>query len=150
MKIKLLTTLALLAGVLCYGQSKDKIVYVFSDAVERTVDSCIRKSGGPVPGFQFYLVLEADSSLYSLTIGKYTKSEQKNILPWIKQTNRYMIVSDRSIPLIFDHDFKFGARWNDKIGEFGHRDDNIIRVNLLLHGTTIFFDHAGKIVRLVD
>ena len=150
MKRNFISVIAIIASTLCFGQSKEKIVYVFPDSVEICLDSCIGKIEESGLDFQFYLLLESDSSLYRLSIGRYTKGEANNILPWIKQSNRYAVVNNRSLPLIFDYDLNFSTKWGDKIGNFKEREGEVSRVKLLLHGITIFFNNYGKIVKVID
>lgn len=124
------------------AQKNDQIKYVLPDNVETFIDSSIRAQKG---SSAFYFLLNKDS-VYSISIGSYSKKDEKNILKWVKQTNRFLIVNKKVYPLIFDYDLKF-ATVDSNIGEFGKREGNIKRVSLMLHGITIFFKSDGTIIK---
>jgi len=124
------------------AQKNDQIKYVLPDNVETFIDSSIRARKA---SSAFYFLLNKDS-VYSISIGSYNKKDEKNILKWVKQTNRFLIVNKKVYPLIFDYDLKF-ATVDSNIGEFGKREGNIKRVSLMLHGLTIFFKSDGTIIK---
>lgn len=127
------------------AQKSNQIMYILPDNVETLLDSCIKKAENSQT--QFYFLLRRDT-VYNITIGKYNKKEKKNILKWVTQSNRYIVVNKKTHPLIFDYDLKFAAVDNNNIGEFGSREGNIKRANLILHGVTIYFKSDGDIVRI--
>lgn len=127
------------------AQKNNQIRYILPDQVEVLLDSCINKLKKSET--QFYFLLKKDS-LYSITIGRYNNKEAKNILKWVKQSNRYIVINAKIYPLIFDHDLKFAAVDNNNIGEFGKREGNIKRANLILHSITIFFKSDGNIIKI--
>lgn len=143
MRKTLMILLFLFLAIPSMAQKNNQIKYVLPDTVETFLDSCIKKQEGGKTWI--YFLLKKDT-LYSITIGKYSTKEKKNILQWVKQTNRYILINKVSYPLIFDYDLRFGAI-DDNIGEFGSRDDNVKRVNLILHGTTIYFKSDGSVVQ---
>jgi hypothetical protein len=61
-------------------------------------------------------------------------------------TNRYCLINQRKVPLIFDYDFKFSASDLDKIGCIGGRDENVLRTVLLLDGYSITFNSSCNYV----
>ena len=125
------------------AQKNNQIRYILPDDVEVFLDSCIKKSESK--GTQFYFLLKKDTT-YNITIGRYSKKEKKNILKWIKQSNRNVVVNEKAYPLIVDYDLKFAAI-DDNIGKFGDREGNVKRASLLLHGVTVFFTADGNIIR---
>lgn len=126
------------------AQKSNQIRYILPDNVEVFLDSCIKKSESN--GTQFYFLLKKDTT-YNITIGRYSKKEKKNILKWIKQSNRYIVVNEKIYPLIFDYDLKFAAVDNNNIGEFGSREGNVKRASLMLHGVTVYFKSDGSIIK---
>lgn len=127
------------------AQKTNQIRYVLPDDVEIFLDSCIKKSTNKETQFYFLLNKEKDT-VYNITIGRYSKKEKKNILKWIKQSNRCIVVNEKMYPLIFDYDLKFAAVDNN-IGEFGSREGNIKRASLMLHGVTVYFKSDGSILK---
>ena len=74
------------------------------------------------------------------------RSEKKNILKWVLQSNRYVIVNKKSYPLVLDYDLKFGSIDNNNIGNFGVRDGQVKKASLIIDGTTIYFKGDGAIM----
>ena len=127
------------------AQKCSQIKYVLPDNVEVVLDSCVKSVGKEKQNF--YFVLRKDTS-YNITIGMFNKSEGKNILKWIRQSNRYVVINDKTYPLIFDYDFEFGAIESNNIGDFPSREGNIKRVSLIVHGLTVYFSPNGNILRM--
>lgn len=150
MKRIILESVALLTSVVCFSQHPGKIKYIFPDAVETKIDSCLGSLEQADRHFHFYLLLTTDSAKYDLTISRYTEEESKNISPWVKETNRWAVINKRLIPLIFDYDMKFSTHYPDRIGSFGNRDGEVIRSRIIIEGTTISFDRYGNIVKQVN
>ena len=127
------------------AQHSEHINYVFPDSVEIFIDSCIRKADNREA--KFYLLLTRDT-VYKITIAEYNTKDEKNILKWVKQSNRCAVINNRSFPIIFDYDLKFAAIDPANIGELGKREGNIKRVSLMLHGITVSFKQDGTIIKI--
>lgn len=126
------------------AQRKNQIQFILPDSVEVFLNDYINKVQDGKS--QFYFLFQKDTA-FSITVGRYTKKEKKNILKWIPQSNRYVVVNTKNYPVIFDYDLKFAAVDPNNIGEFGRREGNIKRAHPLLHGITVFFNGSGDIIR---
>lgn len=143
MKKYIIVLIVLVQSTVLMAQKNNQIKYILPDAVEVLLDSCVKNIANEK--VNFYFLLKKDST-YNITIGKYSKREKKSILRWIKQSNRFVVINSKSYPLIFDYDLKFAVIDDSNIGEFGIREGNTKRVNLILHGFTIYFTADGNIV----
>ena len=143
MKQIIISKILILCLLYCSAQPKaEKIKYIFSDAVEMKIDSVLKGMERNNKGYFFYLVLREDSSIYNITICNYLKKDLKSIPGLIKLTNRYAVVNARMVPLIFDYDFKFSSP-SDNLSTFKHRDDQIVRSNLLSECPVVYFNSRG-------
>lgn len=149
MKIKILMVAFVLGCSQALAQKDDKVVikYFFPDKVEMLIDSCIHSYKSEMLNFYFLL---AKDSAYSITIGKYDWKERGNLLSWINQTNRYVVVNSEKYPLLFDYDLTFAGIDLNNVGTFGNREGNIKRAKLLLHGLTIIFNSEGEVVKVIN
>jgi hypothetical protein len=130
----------------CLAQSRsEKITYIFSDTVEITLDSVLNSLSKNTNDVLFFLYLRKDSSNFNASVVSYRKKEEKNLSRLVKQTNRFAIINQRLVPVIFDYDYLFTSPSND-IGSFGHRDNQIVRSRLLTHGPVIIFSARGNLV----
>jgi hypothetical protein len=136
---------SILFTITCAGQSRgEKILYVFSDAVEARLDSSLSAWQKP-KDLLFFLYLREDSSIYSVAIGDHPKKAYKSLYRLVKRTNRFAVVNKRLVPLIFDYDYLFSSP-SDDISSFGHRDEQIVRSALLMHGPIIYFNARGNLL----
>jgi hypothetical protein len=145
MKRNILLLLLVLIAITSYSQKRKPIVYIVPDKVEIMLDSCIQFYSKR--DFDFYFILEKDS-LYNITVASYQKNEAKRLIKWVKQSNRRIVINNKTYPLIFDYDFKFGVK-DDNIGVFKNRDSNIRRSRVISHGITIMFDSWGDYVKMI-
>lgn len=137
----------LLVTIAAKAQKKNNAIqYVLPDRVELLLDSCIKKSEGQT---KFFFIIRKDS-LYNISIVRYKKNEERNLIKWVEQTNRYLRIADKIYPLLFDYDFALGAIDNNNIGEFKNRDDNVKRISLINHGLIICFNLEGSILKVLN
>lgn len=123
MKKYMVISLFFLKSIL--GMTQDNTIdFVFPDNVETVLDSCLNRFEAINSNYRFYFLLEKNAECYCITIAKYTGDDERNLLKWVKQTNRFAVVNKRTIPVFFDYDLKWGAIDQNR-GEFNKRDDNV-------------------------
>lgn len=63
---------------------------------------------------------------------------------WANFSNRYVVVNNKKIPLVFDYDLIWSTKKTENIGSFGKRDGEILRTKIIYDGYNITFDRYGK------
>ncbi|MBV6429834.1 MAG: hypothetical protein KIPDCIKN_04410 [Haliscomenobacter sp.] len=133
-----------LTGNFVQAQSRDSILYIFSDQVERKIFSRIEKYPDD---YSFIIWLsEPKKNLFSVDIMAYLTRDGFSI-EWHNASNRYAVINQYRVPILLDFDFKFSTRDSQNISSFGKRDENIKRTLLMTHSRLIYFDENGKIVK---
>ncbi|MCD2425098.1 hypothetical protein LQ567_20095 [Niabella pedocola] len=140
----LLVLLFFFQGTVLVAQTDDKIRYILPNSVEKYLDSSINIMSGKE--YKFYFLFKKDAH-FNITMGRYNKTEEKNVLQWVRKTNRFVLINKSIYPLIFDYDLTFAAIDNN-IGLFGDRDGNVKKVSLILHGASIYFKADGTIIKM--
>lgn len=145
---KILANTFLLCIIYITGFAQKKsIKYIFSDAVEIKLDSIANSFVKAGKDIRIYLVLQKNATGYTISVCHYKKSEKNNIPKAVKITNRYAIINDRLIPVIFDYDFFFSSPSKD-ISVFKNRDDQIVRSSFLNHGPVLTINSKGNFIRI--
>lgn len=125
------------------AKEKDSILYVLCDSVECKLAKEILnypENNNFIIVFVFSNIIDDSKQLYRISITELKKTDR------LLSTNRYCLINQRKIPLIFDYDFKFSASDLGKIGCFGSRDENVLRTILLLDGYSITFNSSCNYV----
>lgn len=123
------------------------ISYILPDSVELKIK---RHISGLKSGYDasIYFLLEKDSSdIYSLTVVPFSRDDKESpVLQWVKETTRSILVDTTRYPLLLDYDFKFGTPTPDEVGEIGHREGNVKKIQLIAHRYTVHFKMNGRVV----
>jgi hypothetical protein len=126
----------------CYtivrAQEKDSIIYIFPDKVEQLLYDYIKTYINEDADSLVFHLQNNENNTYTLFVGGALNSDD-----WHKNTNRFIMINDRSYPLIFDYDSLFGAVKKNMIGKFGEREGNVLRSLFIIEGYNITFDKYG-------
>ncbi len=119
----------------------DRIIYVFPDSVEIGVNQYFLQVQEYRPNVNFnhfcgYLDRGESVDIYKLVIFEY-KNEQTpkddKVVRRVDKSNRYFVVNNRFIPLVFESDFDFGSVGPiSNTGEMGDRYMNFFKFILIL------------------
>ncbi|GAA4142730.1 hypothetical protein GCM10022216_23970 [Sphingobacterium kyonggiense] len=136
------------------GQNVDSIVYVLHfDSVETKVDQHLRALERGDGKIMFWGYLGRCNEGFKLVIcnNMYNKDSENNFLSELKSnTNRFLLIDNRKIPLIFDYDSIFSTPKISSIGGLGQREGNVLRNRFILDCFTIVFNEYGKIVQIIN
>jgi hypothetical protein len=129
------------------AQIKDSILYVLSDEVEENVFEYMTKVD-TLGDFKYYAIFKnlKENDNYVLYVG-FTAIDRDYYF-YAKNTNRFLVVGYRKIPLFFDYDELFATSDNNNIGAFRRGEGFIRRLSILLESDcySIVFDENGKII----
>ncbi|MCF0071480.1 hypothetical protein LZD49_13445 [Dyadobacter sp. CY261] len=127
---KIFLIILLLVSVDTFSQKG--IEYTFPKEVTDSLTSFINQNSFK----KHYIVMDKTSpSIYNIMVLPLQKVNR-----YIKQTNRYVKVNKKKIPIIFMTDTDFFSKG---IGVRG----GIIRTAVMYHGFTIHFNYSGEILR---
>lgn len=136
----------LLEGFYVMSQTGKKIIYVLPDSVEVLISEHINSDNKR--NSNFFCFLQKRSEYNIVTIISY-KRDRKLLTDWVVNSNRYVIINNRYLPVLIDYDFEFGTIQPDSIGAFGSRDDGYVkRMKFIAHDYSITFKRDGSVVKV--
>lgn len=128
---------ALIIILICYaqivhGQKEGNILYILPDSVEIYINNYLQSSNNNKS--KYYSVLQNISKdTFEIDIVLFQDGKKSVVNNWVLNSNRYILVNKREIPLLLDNDFAFGLSNRNKIGTFGQRDEVTSRIRPLYH-----------------
>ena len=128
--------------------SGQNILYVFPDKTEAIlkdkIDS-LKRNGNSVV---FHLCHSIKSDSIDIYL-RYFNSENDDYYKkdvFVHNTNRFILVGDERIPVVFDYDYRFGTTTcYDEIGNFPCREGSYARIALILHQQPIVVSKGGNL-----
>lgn len=128
--------------------SGQNILYVFPDKTEAIlkdkIDS-LKRNGNSVV---FHLCHSIKSDSIDIYL-RYFNSENDDYYKkdvFVHNTNRFILVGDERIPVVFDYDYRFGTTTcYDEIGNFPCREGTYARIALILHQQPIVVSKGGNL-----
>ncbi|PUZ19328.1 hypothetical protein GA0116948_1297 [Chitinophaga costaii] len=125
-----------------------KIWYILPDSVEVRLNRYILTSIPKQEVQKLFFLLKRDSlNSYNITVIPLTHNTDLNIIRWVEDSNRYVLVNKNLYPLLLDYDFIFGTPEYNNIGEFGQREGSIKKIYLIPHRYTIYFKMNGSVLK---
>ena len=122
------------------SKTKDSLIYILPDKVEKKFYRYIKKS--KYLKFEFYLT-NKDSKI-KVCISS-VKDSAYNFPASI--TNRFVIIRDKYYPVVCDYDYIFGVDKSDGKSMFGRRDGNVKRMYPIYEGYSVTFDLLGNDIK---
>lgn len=154
MKMHLFLGFMFLICFSCVAQKTDSIIYVLHfDSVETVIDKHVRSLEKENTNISFWGYLGRCEEGFKLTICNSpieSKSEGSYLRQLRRNTNRFLLVDDRKIPLLFDYDSIFSTPKVTSVGTLGKREGNVLRSQIILDCFTIIFDDYGKVFRTTN
>lgn len=136
------------------AQNTDSIVYVLHfDSVETKIDqhlSALEKRDVEIMFWGYLGRCDAGFKLVICNTISDNDSEDSFLHQLRKNTNRFLLIDKRKIPLILDYDSVFSTPKITSIGSLGQRDGNVLRNRFILDCFTIVFDEYGKIIQIIN
>lgn len=135
----------------------DRIIYVFPDSVETGVNQYFlhvqeyRKNMN-FNNFCGYLDRGETVDIYKLVIFEYRDDQtpkDDDVVRRVNKSNRYFVVNNRLIPLVFESDFDFGSVGPiANTGEMGDRYMNFYKFRLILEDANpcFYFNTDNKLI----
>ncbi len=152
MKRIILLAVVLLIFSRSKAQRNDSIIYVLHfDSVETTIDKHLNTLEKKNQQTSSWSYLGRVDSLFTLTVCNSCLGDDSKagfLSRLVKNTNRYLLIDKRTLPLILDYDTIFTTPKLTNIGSLGNRDGNVLRSRIILDCFTIVFDSNGKIIRI--
>ena len=92
--------------------------------------------------FDAFLIMEKNDAGYKITIVPSSDLKGESIQNLkIRNTNRFIKIDGKDYYLVFDYDYKFGAKFEKDIGEDGEVDIIKRHTGYIYHyATTLYFD----------
>jgi hypothetical protein len=118
----------------CYAQ-QPKILYYLPDSVEVRINQYLvsQKSGK-----NYYCILERlDKDTTQIYVSDYTSKGKRYTESWVFNTNRFVEISNRKLPLILDYDYLYSTLDTSKVGKYGQRSIDIVRQMPIIHSFKI-------------
>jgi hypothetical protein len=128
------------------SQTQDSIIYILPDSVEIIINEHILSWRDKSK--EFYCVMSKKEELYEVSVCPYSK---ESFL--ISNTNRFVIVNNRKIPVFFDYDIAFWVEPNDlkSLGVFGSRFDGFTKGRyMMFHCFIIKFSRNGRKISISE
>lgn len=139
-RLTLIIFLIVIGQLYTRAQQSDSIIYILPDQVEIKLNSHIEKIYTYDPNRECYFYLEkTNDENFRIFVG--TKSKDTI---WANFSNRYVVVNNRKISLIFDYDLIWSTKNTENIGSFGKRAGEILKTKIIYDGYNITFDRNGK------
>lgn len=126
------------------GEEKDSIIYYLPDSVEIIINDYLQS--WEYDTIKFECIMKQDGKLYELIVCQYN---DKNYIS--ENTNRYVIINNRRIPVYFDYDIEFWLKEEQvkNLGEFGNRFGGLLpKRKILFHCFSIKFNRLGNNIKV--
>lgn len=127
------------------SQNSEKILYMLPDDVEIQVNDYVTRMNNQKKYLFYFVLNKKPDATYRLNSVHYVNKRKKDIIYWVKSTNRYLVVNKKIFPLLLDYDYVFSTRKPSKIGNFGEREGQILKTMPIHEGFFIDFDKNGII-----
>jgi len=139
-----------LVGLTFRSYSQSGIKYFVPDTVEILLEKQVRSFKNNIKDEKVYFLLgKENDNTYHLSLIRDKSNQIDNMTAkLLKSNNRCIVIDQEQYPLIFDYDFTFGTPKETQIGEFGKREGNIVRSNMLFHGYSIYFNMKGQVLKV--
>ncbi|MDP4183837.1 MAG: hypothetical protein Q8862_01585 [Bacteroidota bacterium] len=144
---KLILTIILLFFMVsnAYPKEAKKILYIFPDDVEIKLSKYIENTNKQHEFVVYLMLSKSSDERYKLYIAFYKKKHIKNVIYWVKSTNRYVVVNQEKYPLLIDYDYDFSTSNPLNIGDYGGREGQVLRAMPFYDGYNIEFNKYGII-----
>lgn len=139
-----------LVGLTFRSYSQSGIKYFVPDTVEILLEKQVRSFKNNIKDEKVYFLLgKENDNTYHLSLIRDKSNQIDNMIAkLLKSNNRCIVIDQEQYPLIFDYDFTFGTPKETQIGEFGQREGNMVRSNMLFHGYSIYFNMKGQVLKV--
>jgi len=139
---KLIIILFLFLCFCGFSQKKDSILYILPDKVEALLYKKIKDTCN----ISFCLEITKRLSRYDSEFIIIMIKGKPNY--WAENSNRFILISDKTYPVYFDYDTYLSTQDTSGIGEFGNREGTYKSTRYLHHGFYIVFSKNGKIIEI--
>ena len=122
---------------MCSYSQKPKILYYLPDSVEVRINDYILSQKEHK---NYYCVLEhLNQDTSQVFVCGYFSKQKKGIETWVLKTNRFIVVGDKKLPLIFSYDYMYSPLNLAKVGDYGSRSKKITRQIPIIHSYRVKF-----------
>lgn len=128
-----------------YSQEHKEILYILPDNVETTLNKYLERTIKKQESHVYFVLNRMSKDKYKINVAFYSPENEKQLIYWIRVTNRYVVVNKDKYPLLLDYDYEFSTKKPHCIGKYGEREGGILKTMPIYEGYSVLFNKDGII-----